>query len=275
MFADVDAATGWCDKERAALLEAAQLAFEHQAFDIAWRLPVFAGGPFRQCGWYAESLAMIDVGLAAARAVGESGAEASLLNGRSSLMTLAGRFEESAQDLTAALRIRREIGDRIGEVAVLSNLGSLLSHQGRWAESMTHQLQALAMSRALGRRSAEANSLNNLGTCANALGQDAEALDYLHAALEIHREEGDVDGEAVALLNLAEVHLHHGRPAESLPSSNRHSPSPGGLATVTRRPASSPTSAGSRQPTRPRPRLAPFSWRPTPCGRNWAITTPR
>ena len=217
VLADATAAVDWCDRERPALVEAARLAAEYEVHDIAWLLPVFAGGPFRQCGWYAESLAMTDIGLVAARRLGERGGEASLLNSRSSLMTLADRFEEAERYLTAALRIRREIGDRIGEVSALGNVGALFARQRRWADARTYQLQALAMSRAVGRRPLEANALSNLGTCADALGDYAEALDHLHAALTIHREEGDIDGEAVALLNMAEVHLHHDRPAESLP----------------------------------------------------------
>ncbi|WP_177226049.1 ATP-binding protein [Actinacidiphila rubida] len=217
VFADAGAALAWCDRERPALLAAARLAAEHAVHDIAWLLPVYAGSSFRQCGWYAESLAMNDVGLEAARLLGERGGEAALLNGRSSLLTLADRFEEAEEHLTAALRIRRELGDRIGEVSALGNVGALFARQGRWADSRTYQLQALAMSRVLGRRPLEANALSNLGTCADALGDHAEALEYLRAALAIHREEGDIDGEAVALLNMAEVHLHHGRPAESLP----------------------------------------------------------
>lgn len=216
-FADADAARAWCDEERPALLEAARLAAAYAVHDIAWLLPVFAGGIFRQRGWYGESLAMTDIGLPAARLLGDRAAEASLLNGRSSLMNLAGRLEEAERDLTAALRIRREIGDRVGEMSALGNVGALLASQGRWAESKTYQLQALAMSRTLRRRTPEANALSNLGTCADALGDFAEALDHLRAALAIHREEGDIDGEAVALLNMAEVHLHRGRPAEALP----------------------------------------------------------
>ncbi|MBY8879915.1 ATP-binding protein [Actinacidiphila acidipaludis] len=217
VFADVTAALAWCDQERPALVEATRLAARHAVHDVAWMLPVFAGGTFRQCGWYAESLAMIDVGLEAARLLGDRSAEATLFNSRSSLMILAGRLAEAERNLTTSFRIRRDIGDRIGEASTLGNVGALFARQGRWAESKDCQLEVLAMSRALGRRPMEANALSNLGTCADALGDDAEALDYLRASIAIHREVGDIDGEAVALLNMAEVHLHHHRPAESLP----------------------------------------------------------
>ncbi|MEU6173245.1 tetratricopeptide repeat protein [Streptantibioticus parmotrematis] len=214
---DTAAALTWCDQERPALVDAARLAAEHTVHDVAWLLAVFAGTSFRQRGWYTESLTMNTIGLDAARLLGDRSAEASMLNGRSTLMILAGRFEEAGEYLTTALGIRRELGDAIGELAALGNIGTLYAEQGKWEDSKTHQLQALAMSRVLGRRSIEANALNNLGTCADALGDYAEALDHLHAALTLYREEGDRDGEAVALINMAEAHLHHQRPAESLP----------------------------------------------------------
>ncbi|NUP46794.1 MAG: tetratricopeptide repeat protein, partial [Catenulispora sp.] len=209
-FPTREAAQAWCDQEAPALATTAATAAAHGLHALAWLIPAYAMGYFRQSCRYPEWSALNATGLASARVLGDPEAEARLLSAQSSLHLQTGGSREAEDCIRAALAIRRAMRDEVGELAQLNNLGIAYERQGRDEEARALYAEVLALARKLGRKPAEANCLNNLGTVEDRLGDYEAALAYLAECRNLWRELGDLDGDAVALANIGAVHLHRG-----------------------------------------------------------------
>jgi tetratricopeptide (TPR) repeat protein len=206
-FAARDAALFWCDQEIPTLATTAAAAAARGLHHLAWLIPAYALGYFRQSCRYPEWSSLNTTGLASARALGDTEAEARMRAAQSALLLQVGDIAEAEVQIRAALELRRAMGDAVGELAQLNNLGLVYEQQGHDELARSQYEEVLALARKLDRKPAEANALNNLGTVEDRLGNHEAALAHLEACRDLWRDLGDLDGDAVALANLGAVHL--------------------------------------------------------------------
>ncbi|MGH3735028.1 MAG: tetratricopeptide repeat protein [Micromonosporaceae bacterium] len=248
-FDDTGQALAWYDAESDSLLAAVQQALDIEEPGIAFRLAIVPlGSYFLSRGLLPEVASTCEVGLGAARQVGDPQAEAALLaisgyirwylgsadEGLSRYvralelyraadaqaqvgMTLTlvgvlhgtqGRYHQGMLFLEQALAIARERHDDLREADALTNLAITYAGLGRLAESVAASQRAIALRRARGDRRAVAYALDNLGDAYYAMGEYEQAADCYHQALAIAGEFGDRRGEGIYLANLARARVH-------------------------------------------------------------------
>ena len=153
-------------------------------------------------GYPRDLIAALEVGLAAAQALGQQRDEGSHLTHLGLAYADLGQVVRAIEFHEAALVIDREIGDRRGEGADLGNLGQAYAALGQVERAIELYEEALAVAREIGDRRMEGNSLGNLGIAYKNLGQVEQAIEQYEAALAVARAIGDRRGEGAHLGNL-------------------------------------------------------------------------
>ncbi|HKE97697.1 MAG TPA: serine/threonine-protein kinase [Actinomycetes bacterium] len=215
-FTERARALEWCRIERANLVAATRHAARCGEDVVAWKLPALLWDFFSLHGYWADWIATHDVGLEAARRLGDRYGEAWLENNLGNASRGLGRLDEALVHYHQALTLRRQIGHRPGEGWTRYNLGDTYRELGRFDEAVLHLDQALAISRELGQRWTEGYTLNMLGDTYRARGDLQAALDRYRQALRINQEIGHRRGEAPTLHGLADTYRQLDRPEEAL-----------------------------------------------------------
>jgi tetratricopeptide (TPR) repeat protein len=154
-------------------------------------------GYFVICKPWHDWIISLQLGLAAARDIGDRTGEAWMLG----LLGYAYRVrcpEEAVICCHQALAVFGELGDRIIQATVLSNLGLAYHELRRSEEALGCCQQALVISRELGDRPNQANCLTAMSVILRGLRRSEEATGYCDQALVIFRELGDRWGQGVA-----------------------------------------------------------------------------
>ncbi|MFF3334984.1 tetratricopeptide repeat protein [Streptomyces sp. NPDC002888] len=200
--ADRSQAWAWLDTERITLLAALKLAVDRDLHKVV----VAIAGSMRYLAFQPRALWPIrldaeSLGLLAARADHDSGAEMTFLRRRADTYQMLGRWEESDADLEEHAARAAESGDRLLLGMALSGLGRSRKLQNRLHEAWDHYLRALPLVR--GSEHVEAVVECNLSQIAVGLGRYHEALEHARRELELRRGSGDVAGEGYALHDMA------------------------------------------------------------------------
>jgi tetratricopeptide (TPR) repeat protein len=205
-FAGPAQALGWCAAERANLVAATRHAAQCGHHLLAWKLPAVLWDFFTLHGHWSDWLTSHEIGLAAARQVGDKHGEAWLENNLGSAYRGMGRFEEAVGHFHRSLDLNEEIGNRPGEGWTRYNIGDTYREMGRFEEALEHLQRSLAISRKLGERWGEGYTLNMIGDTYRSLGQFDEALQYLLPALVINQEIGHRRGEGFSLTMIGDTY---------------------------------------------------------------------
>ncbi|MCU0498411.1 MAG: tetratricopeptide repeat protein [Anaerolineae bacterium] len=147
--------------------------------------------------------AWIELGLKAARGLGDRKRESLFLNQLGVIKSLLGEKRQALDYYEQSLTIDQELGDLQGEALTLSNIGMLYSDLGDQQRALTYFEQALLLMQTVGGR---AILLNNIGGMYKNLGDHNQALTYFEQALTLHRTVGDRRGEAITLNNIGGVY---------------------------------------------------------------------
>ena len=134
-------------------------------------------------GYPRDRIAALEVGLAAARALGWRADEGAHLTHLGLAYADLGQVERAIEQYEAALAVAREIGDRRMEGSVLGNLGLAYADLGQVERAIELYEAALAVAREIGDRRGEGNHLGNLGIAYKNLGQVEQAIELYEAAL--------------------------------------------------------------------------------------------
>ncbi|GHF33078.1 transcriptional regulator with XRE-family HTH domain/tetratricopeptide (TPR) repeat protein [Amycolatopsis bartoniae] len=196
-FASRDEAGAWLDAEAgnwlAAQRNAARAGDQRAVLDLAQALHWFSDERIQQLPW--DEVA--ELGLAAARALGDRPREAAMLNSLGWVRYYClGDNETGREVLEQALALSGELGDRPQQTWALAYLGSVLMRLGRSAEGLDHIRRAVAMSDELGFWLGQATIRNALGQILCAVGRAGEGLAVHRAVLadaELTREQADPD----------------------------------------------------------------------------------
>lgn len=201
-FADYDAAMDWAELEHTNLLRTiAAAAGEHDL--LAWKLALVL--------WYVQppSASMTDwlavgaTGLASARRVNDSAAEARLLTCLGLAHHRINAWDESLDCHQQALAIHRANGDRRGEADSLNLIGLIHLRRRQLDAAAAHFVKAAALWQAAGTERWAASALSNLATTHYNAGRLPKASAYVHEALAAHRALGNPGGEGNALRMLS------------------------------------------------------------------------
>jgi tetratricopeptide (TPR) repeat protein len=198
-FHGAELAVSWFDVERLNLLDALRQAMELGQYDISWKLPVAMDGFFELGSYWNEWSQIHDIGLAAARAVGDRLGEASNLLSLGDVACGRGTYDEAARYYGQALDMSQEIGDGWLEGFALRGLGLTAEGLGRFDMAIERFRAALEVFQGHDIRRGEGMSLLSLGNCHHAKGELTTAVGFFREALSIFRDIGDRWSEAWGL----------------------------------------------------------------------------
>ena len=203
-FTTIRQALDWCQTEHANLMAAVRMAAETGHQVAAWKIPATLWGHFAFHKPWHDVITSHQLGLAAAREIGDRTGEASMLSG----LGYAHRVrcpEQAISYCHQALAIRRELGDRPGQMHVLNSL-SLAYHELRRSEEAIGCCdRALAICHELGDHPWQARCLTSMSAILRGLRRSEEAIGYCDQALAVFCGLGDRWGQGLALNASAET----------------------------------------------------------------------
>jgi DNA-binding SARP family transcriptional activator len=215
VFAAVDDALAWYDRDRANLIAATKQASASGWHDIAWRLPAPLLNIYERRGSWAECIATNRIALDSAQQAGNRQGEAWVL---STLGYALGFTHESEAIgyLEQSLAIRRQIGDAKGEAQSANNLADAYWRLGRVSEAIALFHKARDLNRDVGNRYGEAAALTNLGAALLDVRRAEEAVGHLEQACKTFGEIGYLDGIGYAMYVLGDCYLSLGRDTDAV-----------------------------------------------------------
>ena len=157
-----------------------------------------------------DKIEWIEIGLKAARMMGDESAEGVHLSNLGSAYADLGETRKAIDYYEQALKISREIGNRRGEGVDLGGLGNGYAVLGETRKAIEYHEQALKISREIGDRRGEGVDMGNLGNRYAELGETRKAIEYHEQALKISREIGDRRGEGANLGSLGNIYADLG-----------------------------------------------------------------
>lgn len=220
-FADPTEATNWYTAERANLVAATRAAANARLDRIACQLAIVLRNVFQHLNPFEDWFATSEIGLAAARRLGDRGAEADLLESLAMACVQSHRLAEGVEHYRATVAIRREFGDRRGEAMALNGMGLLHLRRRALAAARSSFEQSLVVFREIGDSYWQALLEGNLGTTYYEAGDLPTALDLLNRVLEVYRERRDPGGQGDALHTLSMIHREFGQPDEAFRAASR------------------------------------------------------
>ncbi|MFI1397741.1 ATP-binding protein [Streptomyces sp. NPDC020681] len=218
-FADYDAAVDWSERDHANLLQAVRTAdSEHDR--LAWQLAAVLWNAQSPSAPVADWLTVGRMGLAAARRVGDRGAEALLLTDLGMGYTRINRLTASLECHRSALEIWPELGDRLGEADSLNLVGLVHLRRRQLDDAAVHFERAMTIFQELSSAHMEATTLSNLATTHLRAGRLPEAASVVRQALAAHRSLNDRRGEGNILRLRSELECEQGEAEDAMRSAH-------------------------------------------------------
>jgi tetratricopeptide (TPR) repeat protein len=212
-FTAYEDARRWCETERVNLIAAIHHAAGAGHHDIAWRLTVALTAFFFVSKYRADWAAAHQVGLAAARRLGDRVGAANVLMGLGFAFQ-DHRFAESTDYYRRSLDIFAETGDRPGQGWAILGVGHATRGLRRFEESIVHYHEAHGIFREIGLRPGQSLAHLGLGYAYGGLRQYDRAVDRFQRSLEFAGD--DQRTEAWALHGLGYGYRALGRTEESI-----------------------------------------------------------
>jgi DNA-binding SARP family transcriptional activator len=186
------AALAWLDAELPNLAAAAAGAATEPALrPYAWRLADALGGYFWGRSTAVESLATCEAALAAARAQGDSAAEATMLDLIGMVHFAQSRYDLASEYHVQALGIHRRVTDLDGQATSLYHLGRISTQVGPPERAVGYHREALALVERTGNLDAQTLNTNYLGVALLSVGRVEQTLQTHMRALELNKRTGN------------------------------------------------------------------------------------
>ncbi|WP_217196226.1 AfsR/SARP family transcriptional regulator [Streptomyces buecherae] len=191
VFPDTDAAVDWLNVESTALLASARQSAVGDTLRRAVDL-MQASRDLAESG--AHSPSYLQVALHLARAAEQ--AKDPIAEGRARTVlaythSLAGRFDQAAEEAERAMRIGCAENDPVPCGQAANERGIVAIYQRQWSVAESHLTRALEAFRADGNRPGEASALSNLSHVHASLNQVHRALELAERAISIYHEQGN------------------------------------------------------------------------------------
>src|SRR5256714_14192829 len=207
---------GWFEAERATLVAALRHAAASAWHDLAWERAASLDRFFELHTHLGDWLATGEIGLAAARHLGDRDGEACLLRGLGEAYAVQDRQAEALEYFQRALELFRAVGNRRGE-AYAQGAGAIAPRMlGRYAESIVPSEAALAIFAEHPDPAGEASVWQSLGSAHQALQHPVAEMEACYdRALALYTEVGDRMNQALMLCSVGTMHASAGRVAEA------------------------------------------------------------
>ncbi len=213
---DLAATLAWFDNEHLCLLAAQALA-EEQGWDTSvWQLAWTLNGFHYRRGLLRDSVAVWQVGLAAAERLGELATQSRVHHLLGHVCSRAGRHAEALDHLRQALTLAEQTNDPHGQLSGHYGLAWCWANQGDYQLALTHATHALRLAQVLGRAEWEADALNTVGWCHARLGHHQQARSFCEHALTLFRQHHHREGEADALDSLGYIAHRTGQHSDAI-----------------------------------------------------------
>jgi DNA-binding SARP family transcriptional activator/tetratricopeptide (TPR) repeat protein len=199
-------AQSWFATEHASLLAAVHLAAEAGYDTITWQLAWAQSMFLLRNGSWNEQLMVQQIGLDAARRVGDQAGEAHLLHRLASGNAMAGRIDEADDLFRQALRQFQLLDDPANQAVILSSMTVLAGRRKRPEDALKYSLRAHDLFQLAGHRAGQALALNDIGYAHALIGNYHQALSYCHRALRATRELDARSWEAATWDSLGYIH---------------------------------------------------------------------
>jgi DNA-binding SARP family transcriptional activator/Tfp pilus assembly protein PilF len=151
----------------------------------------------------------LNLALAVAAALGDSGSSAALLLRRAAACAYLGRTDAAREDAWRALQLYRGLADRPGEAEALRELGFVHWRAQDPATALVHAREALRLHRQMADLAGEASALHNLAEIQRGLGALRQAAEGFAQAMQLHWSSGNRSGEILSLFGWGHA-LHQG-----------------------------------------------------------------
>ncbi|MFJ7206965.1 AfsR/SARP family transcriptional regulator [Streptomyces sp. NPDC098789] len=198
---------GWFRAEETALVAAVERAAALGLDEAACRLATALSASAFAVGNRFDAWDRVHAtALAAARAAGNSGAEAAVLTGLGQLRYEEDRYTDAERYFHQALPLLESAADARGVAAALSGLGSVNRERGRFAAAREQLTRALRTFTALADHAGIGHTARLAASVHLEEGAYPAAHELLAASLVAYRRIGSVRGEALALRTQGLVH---------------------------------------------------------------------
>ncbi len=205
IFRDYSEALAWLDTEHANLVVAVSQAAANAEHEIARYLPLELWDLFQLRSYVDPWIETHNIGLASARALGDTDAERRLLNNLAGAYFTAGRLEDSAEIQQQIIELCSQLGESYPATSL--NLGLTLTKLNRAGEAAVLLADAREQFRRAGNASGEHAALICLGAALRRGGQPAQALAVIQEALETATNDSLAYYESDALIEMTEARL--------------------------------------------------------------------
>ncbi|MGM1059059.1 BTAD domain-containing putative transcriptional regulator [Saccharothrix sp. Mg75] len=205
-FDSFAAATAWFEAEHQNFVLMARAAVERDRCEYVPPMSAASWNFLNTRSQWAEILALGELGVEAARRLGDGYAEAETRINLSSACGRLGRFDESIAHSTRCVELSEAIGDDRILRKALNNLGMAHSATGRNDLAVEYLLRALEICHRQEGRPGESILLDTLATIYRADGERERALECLERALDLNLAAGDRYSCGINLANLGLIH---------------------------------------------------------------------
>ncbi|MEU4806400.1 tetratricopeptide repeat protein [Actinosynnema sp. NPDC023587] len=216
VFATVHDAVRWVEAELANLAAMTRQAATLGIHDLAFGFPVVLGYYlYWRRPWHLW-VGPMETGLAEARRLGDTAAQASLLNNLATAYLDLHRVRDAHDSFAEAMRLRVHDGDRLGQVWSGIGIGRALQSEGDHIGAHEHYLTVQALCAELGDRWGWAMATAYVGDARRALGDHDAALEALQQSHAVMRRLDDPQSQSCALGKISDVHRDRGDQAARL-----------------------------------------------------------
>jgi tetratricopeptide (TPR) repeat protein len=193
------------DEERTHLMRVSAGRVEREDWEAAKTLAWAVDGYLEIRGYWTERITVLEMGIAAAQAMGDRRAEGEFLGNLGNVHRGLGQYQWAINYYEQALATAQEISNRQGEGFHLGNLGNAYRDLGQVKQAIDYYEQALAIAQEIGDWRSKQGHLGNLGLAYYSLGQYERAIETYNLALTIAQKIGDRrnKGNDLDLLGLA------------------------------------------------------------------------
>lgn len=160
----------------------------------------------RMAGLTAEARSLAQEAVALSRRLGDEAREVHQLTGLGVMHMDDNALDEAAKCFSGAQRIARRIRDQKALADLANNLGVIHREQGDFDAAQNHFRTAFSLYEALDVPAASAVIMANLAQISYVRGDYTDALDRSHEALRLSRKAGSRHAEAFAMIGLCVVH---------------------------------------------------------------------
>ncbi|GAB1512708.1 ATP-binding protein [Actinophytocola sp. KF-1] len=210
---DYPAAHAWFSREQRNLRTAVGFAGDLGIHDLTWLLAASLYPVYANRNQVDHWLATSEVGLTAARQLGDERAEAVLLESLGKAHAQAVHLDEAIRYQTGALEVHTRTGDLVGRITSTNAIGLVHLRAHDLRDALTRFGETARLAEELDSHHWRAVAMNNTANVHLELERFDEAHGLLVAALDIYRRLGQTGFEGDALRGLSHAHRGLGRPA--------------------------------------------------------------